>query len=527
MRASPALGLAVAVLGAALGAPQRARGAEGDPPPPNVLVIFATDVGPWSVGAYHRGLVGGPTPSLDRLAEEGLLFTDAYGHADAVAARAAFLTGQLPVRTGAVRGVPSAAPPALAPEDPTLVELLRGRGYTAGHFGPSLLGDRNDALPTARGFDAFFGPLYPPDAAAAAEDPEYPDDPAFRERFARRGVLRCAAAAEDDAREDPRFGRVGRQRCEDTGPVSRARLEGLEAETLAASLAFHERAAAERKPFFVWHNTTRMHAGGRLAPEWRGRSGFGAFADGMLELDHVVGQLLAKLEAIGVADSTIVVFTSDRGPSADDWPDAGATPFRGAGGTSWEGAVRVPLLVRWPGRVQAGTVSNELFAHEDWLPTLLAAAGAPGIGARLREGLAAGERTWRVHLDGYEQLGLLLGMGAGARREFFYFDEDGVLRAVRVGDWKLHLVEPGGEPLPRPPPLLVQLRLDPFEHSPASSRFGAWHEEKKWVLEPLAAFTSGFLDSFEAFPPRRALPGFDPRALRERMQALAARAAAQ
>jgi arylsulfatase len=527
MRGWPAPSLAAAVLAAALAVPPSTRAAEGDAARPNVLVIFAADVGPWSVGAYHRGLVAGPTPNLDRLAEEGVLFTDAYGQADAAAARAAFLTGQTPVRTGVVRGVPSGAPPALAPEDPTLAELLRAEGYATGHFGPSLLGDRNDALPTARGFDAFFGPLYPPDAAAAADDPEYPDDPAFRERFARRGVLRCAAVAEDDPREEPRFGRVGRQRCEDTGPASRARLEGLERETLAASLAFLERAAAERRPFFVWHNTTRMHAGGRLAPEWRGKSGFGAYADVMLELDHVVGELLAKLEALGVADSTLVAFTSDGGPSADDWPDAGATPFRGAGGASWEGAVRVPLLVRWPGRVQAGSVSNELFAHEDWLPTLLAAAGEPSVGARLREGLAVGERTWRVHVDGYDQLRLLLGVGAGARREFFYFDEDGALRAVRVGDWKLHLAEPGGEPLPRPPPLLVQLRLDPFEHSPASSRFGAWHEEKQWMLEPLAAFTSGFLASFEAFPPRRALPGFDPQALRARMQALAARAAAR
>jgi arylsulfatase len=503
----------VMLCAAALAAAAAALAEDERPERPSVLVIFAADIGPWNLGAYHRGLVGGATPNLDRLAEEGALFTDAYGHAEGAAARAAFLTGQLPVRSGVLRGPAPGAPAALAPEDPTLAELLREEGYAAGHFGPSLLGDRNEALPTARGFDAFFGPLHMPDAEGA------PDE--------LRGVLRCRAAEEDDLRDDPRFGRMGRQRCEDTGPFTRQRMETIEEEVLAASLAFMREATAAGKPFFVWHNTTRMHPWTRLAPRWQGKSGHGLFADGMLELDHVAGELLGQLEALGVADSTLVIFTSDRGPRSATWPDGGTTPFRGTEGTSWEAAVRVPLLLRWPGRVQAGAVSTELVAHEDWLPTLLAAAGRPDLPTRLREGHASGRRTWRVHVDGHDQLPLLLGFGPGGRREYLYFADDGALRAVRVGDWKLHLVQPGGEPLPLAPPLLVNLRIDPLERTPASALYGVWHEEKQWVLEPLASFTTAFLASFDGFPPRRPAPAFDVAALRAQLQALAARSAAR
>jgi arylsulfatase len=465
---------------------------------PNVLVIFAADVGPWDLGAYHRGLGSGVTPQLDRLAEEGALFSDAYGQAGSAAARAAFLSGQVPVRTGVTGDL--APGPALAPEDPTLAELLRAEGYTTAHFGPSLLGERNDALPTARGFDVFRGPLALPGEAGAAA----------------RGVLDCRAAEPDpSAAPDPRFGPLGPQRCSDTGPLAAERLPELERESLRAAFAFLEAAVAARRPFFVWHNTARMAAPTRPPPELRGRSGQGPFADGLLELDQVAGALLAKLDALDVADATLVVFTSDRGPRAARWPDAGTTPFRDGEGPGLEAAVRVPLVARWPGRIQPGSVVSDLFAHEDWLPTLLSAAGRPDLIGRLREGVALGGRSARVHLDGHDQLPLLLGAGPGARRAYFHFAADGALAAVRAGDWKLWLAAPGA-------PLLLNLRLDPLERAPAAPGFTAWQEEQKGMLEPIAACTAEFLATFDAFPPRRPLPGFDAAALRERLAALAA-----
>jgi len=364
---------------------------------PNILVIWGDDIGVWNLSCYHRGTMGSRTPNIDRIAAEGALFTDCYGQQSCTAGRAAFITGQHPFRTGLLKvGLPGAEL-GLRPEDPTIADLLKNHGYMTGQFGKNHLGDRNECLPTVHGFDEFFGNLYHLNAEEEPEDPQYPKAPEFKQRFGPRGALRCKATDRDDPTVDPRFGKVGRQVIEDTGPITRKRMETVDDEFLEASLDFMERAAKAGKPFFVWHNTTRMHCWTRLGPKYENSTGYGLYADGMKQLDDVVGALLGKLDQLGVADNTIVVFSTDNGAEKFTWPDGGETPFHGEKGSTWEGGFRVPCVVRWPGVVKPGTVINGIVSHEDWAVTLLAAAGEPDVKEKLKQGHVANGRTFKVH----------------------------------------------------------------------------------------------------------------------------------
>ena len=486
---------------------------------PNILVIYGDDIGVFNISAYNMGMMGSRTPNIDRIAQEGALFTDYYGQQSCTAGRAAFITGQHPFRTGLLKvGLPGAAL-GLQPQDPTIADLLKNHGYVTGQFGKNHLGDRNEFLPSVHGFDEFFGNLYHLNAEEEPEDPQYPKEPAFIQRFGPRGALKTKATDVDDPTVDPRFGKVGKQSIEDTGPVTRKRMETVDEEFLAGTLDFMERAVSEKKPFFIWHNSTRMHVWTRLQQKYQDKTGYGLYADGMNELDDHVGILLKKLDDLGIADNTIVIFTTDNGPEKFSWPDGGASPFRGEKGSTWEGGMRVPCLVRWPGVVKPGTVINEIMAHEDWAVTLLAAAGEPDIKEKLTQGHTANGKPFKVHLDGYDQRALLAGTGPSARNEIFYFDDSGNLNAVRVRDWKAHFALPGdwlsgGPPLPQCFPKITNLRMDPFEdhvlfgedNSPMAAR---WMADKFWAFVPMQAVVGKFLESFQEFPQRQKSASFN------------------
>jgi arylsulfatase A-like enzyme len=458
---------------------------------PNILVIWGDDVGVMNISAYHRGLMGGSTPNIDRIADEGALFTDAYAQQSCTAGRASFILGQHPFRTGLLTiGMPGAKQ-GIQDKDPTIAELLKPLGYTSGQFGKNHLGDRDEHLPTRHGFDEFFGNLYHLNAEEEPESEFYPEDPEFRKKFGPRGVLHSYADG----------------RIEDTGPLTRKRMETVDDEFLNASLDFIERAHAEGKPFFVWHNSTRMHVWTHLPAEYEGKSGYGIYADGMMQLDHDVGQLLAKLEELGIADNTIVIFSTDNGAEKFTWPDGGTTPFRGEKGTTWEGGFRVPQVIRWPGVVKPGTTINDIISHEDWMPTLLAAAGEPNVKQKLLNGYRAGSKTFKVHLDGYDQTDLLAGRGPGKRKEIFYFDAAGNLNALRYNDWKIHWTIMEGsinEAYRKTPswPLIINLRMDPYEVSPDSSMYvRQFYADQMWTFVPAQAVVQQFLDTFKDFPP--------------------------
>ena len=478
---------------------------------PNIVVIMADDIGIWNISAYHRGMMGGQTPNIDRIAREGALFTDYYGQQSCTAGRAAFIIGQHPFRTGLLKvGMPGAKQ-GLQHSDPTIAELLKPHGYATAQIGKNHLGDRNEYLPTLHGFDEFYGNLYHLNAEEEPEDPDYPkapDYPNFRKNFGPRGLLDCKATNEDDPTEDPRFGRVGKQTIKDTGPITRKRMETVEEELLARSLDFMDRTVKAGKPFFLWHNTTRMHAFTRLSPKWENKSGHGLYADGMMELDHVVGELLKKLDDLGIADNTIVLFTSDNGAEIMTWPDGGNTPFKGEKGTTWEGGMRVPGLVRWPGVIKPGTIFNEVMSQEDWLPTFLAAAGDPNVKENLKQGIKVGDKTFKNHLDGYNFLPFFKGEETKSpRREIFYFDDNASLNAIRVNDWKIHfkimegnLAEATLKPLNMPQ--VINLRQDPFERFPKESHmYFRWWADKLWTFVPAQVIVGQFLQTFREFPP--------------------------
>jgi arylsulfatase A-like enzyme len=481
---------------------------------PNVLAIIADDIGWFNVSAYHRGMMGGATPNIDRIAREGVLLTDAYGQASCTAGRAAFITGQIPMRTGLTAvGLPG-APQGLSFEDPTLADLLKPLGYMTAQIGKNHLGDRNEFLPTVHGFDEFYGNLYHLNAEEEPEQEDYPkDDPVFKQKFGPRGVLECKATEKDDPTVDQRFGRVGKQTIRDSGPLTRKRMETVENDLLQRSGDFMERARAANKPFFLWHNTTRMHVFTHLSDRWKGKTKYGLYIDGMAELDFVVGELLKKVDELGIADNTIVIFTSDNGAEKFSWPDGGTTPFRGEKGLGWEGGFRVPFVVRWPGRIPAGQVLNGTFSLEDVVPTVMAAAGVPDVKEKLLTGYMAGDKTFKVHLDGYNQLPYLSGQSKeSARREFFYYGEAN-LYAIRVDDWKIHfqvkdnwfagqLVTPT---VPRP----VNLRADPFEQHMDAPYYPIYAGEKLWTVVPAQAFVHQHLESFKAFPQRQNPAGFN------------------
>jgi arylsulfatase len=496
---------------------------------PNIVVIFGDDVGIWNISAYHRGMMGGRTPNIDRLAKEGAMFTDYYSQNSCTAGRAAFLTGQCPLRTGLLKvGLPGAKQ-GLQDKDPTIAELLKVRGYATAQIGKNHLGDRNEFLPTRHGFDEFFGNLYHLNSEEEAEDPDYPKSLEFHKNFGTRGVLDCKASDKDDPANDPRFGKVGKQTIKDSGPLTRKRMETVEEELLPHSLDFMERSVKAGKPFFLWHNSTRMHVWTHLSPKWENKSGFGLYADGMMELDHVVGELLKKLDDLGIADNTIVMFSSDNGAEIFSWPDGGMMPFKGEKGTTWEGGFRAPCVVRWPGTIKPGTIVNDVMSHEDWLPTLLAAAGDPNVKQKLLKGMTVGEKTFKTHLDGYDFTPFFKGEAdKGPRREFFFCDDNANLNALRYDDWKIHFawIEGNlftGKRTSANVPLVVNLRQDPFERTQFESEFyRRFQGDKLWTLVPAQAIAGQFIQSFKEYPSSQRVGNMNLDQVMEQLQSGAA-----
>ena len=487
---------------------------------PNILVIFGDDIGMWNVGVYTHGMMG-RTPNIDRIAKEGMLFTDHYAQPSCTAGRAAFITGQMPIRTGMTTiGIPGSTL-GLQKEDPTLAEVLKPLGYSAGQFGKNHLGDRNEFLPTVHGFDEFYGNLYHLNAEEEPEQLDYPGvkNPAFKEKFGPRGVLHCWATDRDDPAEDPKFGRMGKQRCENTGPLTRERMKTVDAEFLKAAEGFIDQSVKEDKPFFVWFNPTRMHIWTHVPQAYiqkavdEGRPEIDVDRAGMIQHDEQVGRLLKKLDDLGIADNTIVVYSTDNGYELLFWPDGGYSPFRGEKGTTWEGGVRVPAVVRWPGKIPAGSASNGIQSHEDLYVTLAAAAGAANIKEELLEGKKIGEMTYKVHLDGYNNLDHWMGKTEkSARNRYFYYDESD-LTGLRVGDWKMSFaVKEDGlwwDQLVYPRvPYLFNLRMDPMErfdpHSPEWGYMGRkLFAEKLWTLIPAQGLIAAHIKSLQEWPPRQ------------------------
>jgi arylsulfatase A-like enzyme len=520
MKRIPSLLLSVAVVGLLAVTAQAASDK------PNIVAIMADDIGIWNISAYHHGMMGGRTPNIDRIAREGALFTDYYSQQSCTAGRASFITGQHPFRVGLLKvGMPGAQQ-GLQAKDPTIAELLKTYGYVTAQIGKNHLGDRNEYLPTVHGFDEFYGNLYHLNAEEEPEDQDYPKNPDFRKMFGPRGLLDCKASEIEDPTVDPRFGKVGKQVCKDTGPITRKRMEIVEEELLARSLDFMEQSVKAGKPFFLWHNTTRMHVWTRLSPEWENKSGYGLYADGMMELDYVVGKLLDKLDELGIANNTIVIFTSDNGAEIMSWPDGGNTPFKGEKGTTWEGGFRVPGIARWPGVIKPGTTVNDVMSQEDWLPTFLAAAGDPDIKEELKKGMKVGDKTFKTHLDGYNFVPFFMGEEKkGPRREIFYFDDNANLNAVRVDDWKINftIMEGNittGQRLTLNMPEVINLRQDPFERFPEESEmYFRWMADKLWTFVPAQVYVGRFLETFKEFPPSQKSGSFSLDQILQQLQA--------
>jgi len=484
---------------------------------PNILVIFGDDIGQANISIFTKGLMGYRTPNIDRIAEEGLLFTDYYAEQSCTAGRSSFITGQCVFRTGLSKvGLP-AATVGLSKEDPTIAELLKPLGYATGQFGKNHLGDRNEYLPTVHGFDEFFGNLYHLNAEEEPELFNYPQDPKFRQMFGPRGVLRCKATDKNDPTEDPRFGKVGKQTIEDTGPLTRKRMETIDDETSAAAIDFMQRQVKANTPFFCWYNSTRMHFRTHVRPEHRSPKGATAlteYADGMIEHDGTVGSLLRAVDDLGIANNTIVIYTTDNGPHANSWPDAATTPFRSEKNTNWEGAFRVPCFIRWPGHIKPDSVSNEIVSGLDWLPTLLAAAGDPGVKQKLLEGWVVGGKKFKVHLDGYNILPFLTGQEPKSpRREFLYFSDDGELLNLRYENWKFVFAEqstPGTMAVWNEPfthfrmSKLFDLRADPYERADITSNtYWDWAFDHAFLVVPSQTYIMNFIETFKEFPPRQ------------------------
>ena len=464
---------------------------------PNILVIWGDDIGQFNISAYNLGMMGYRTPNIDRIGREGAVFTDWYGQQSCTAGRAAFITGQSPIRTGLTKvGLPG-APEGMRKEDPTIATLLKAQGYATGQFGKNHLGDRDDMLPTAHGFDEFFGNLYHLNAEEEPENPDYPKDPAFKAKFGPRGVIHS----------------FGDGRITDTGPLTRKRMETIDEEVNAKAMDFMERSAKEDKPFFLWWNSTKMHIFTHLAPDADGKTGLGIYADGMVEHDRQIGVLLAKLEALGQLDNTIIMYSTDNGAETFTWPDGGTTMFRGEKNTQWEGGYRVPCMIRWPGTIKPGSVINDVAAHEDMLPTLLAAAGNATAVDDLRKGQSIGKASYKVHLDGYNLIPSLKGEQPWPRQEFIYWTDDGSVAALRFGNWKATflLQEAEGLEVWQQPfvqlraPLLTNLRMDPFERAREENAMGyqRWYLDRMFMIAPAGAYVGRWLQSFRDFPPRQ------------------------
>jgi arylsulfatase len=495
---------------------------------PNILIIWGDDIGWYNISHNNRGAMGYRTPNIDRIAREGIEFTDYYAQQSCTAGRAAFITGQNPVRTGLTKvGIPG-ADLGLQPEDPTIADLLKNHGYVTGQFGKNHFGDRNAFLPTVHGFDEFYGNLYHLNAEDEPEHEDYPKDPAFRERFGPRGVLHCYATDVDDPTEDPRFGRVGKQTIEDTGPLTKKRMETIDDDVTERTIEFIKNAHAEGKPFFVWWNATHMHVWTRYKQETLGKSGQGFYNDVMVEHDEQVGMLLDLLNELGITEDTIVQYSTDNGPHYNTWPDSAITPWRSEKNSNWEGAYRVPCFVRWPGKFEAGKTLNGIVTHQEWLPTLLAAAGEPDVKEKLLEGHQANGKDFKVHIDGYNLLPYLTGETDECPREwFFYTNDDGKIVAIRYGDWKAVFSEQRAKTMQlwAEPfvdlrmPKIFNLRRDPFERADENSNsYWDWIIEHVFVIYPMQALAAEQLQSFLVFPPRQEPGAFNLDRVIEQME---------
>ena len=472
---------------------------------PNILILWGDDIGYWNISAYNLGQMGYRTPNIDRIAKEGALFTDWYGQQSCTAGRACFITGQSGFRTGMLKvGLPGAKE-GLQARDVTIAELLKDQGYMTAQFGKNHLGDADETLPTAHGFDEFFGSLYHLNAEQEFENEDYFKDPEMIKKYKTRGVLHCWANPD------------GTQKIENTGPLGKKRMETVDEEFLAATLDYLEKASKSDKPFFLWFNSTRMHIFTHLKEASKGKTGLGTYPDGMVEHDGHIGQILDKLKELGLDDNTIVMYSTDNGAESFSWPDGGATPFRGEKNENWEGGYRVPCAIRWPGVIKPGTVNNDLFSHEDMLPTLLAAAGVPDVKEQLLKGMKVGKKTAKVHLDGYNITDRLAGKGENPRKEFFYWNDDGSLVGLRYDNWKIVFQEQRSEGLAvwQDPftslrfPKLFNLRSDPFETADQIGMgYSQWRVDRAFLLVPAQEYIARYIGTFKEFPPSQKVGSF-------------------
>jgi len=517
---------------------------------PNILVIMGDDIGWFNIGAYHRGIMSGKTPNLDKLASEGMLFTDYYAEASCTAGRANFITGELPIRTGLTTVGQAGADVGMPDQAVTLATVLKALGYTTGQFGKNHLGDLNKYLPTLHGFDEFFGYLYHLDAMSDPYWFDYPQD--WIEKYGPRDLVHCWATDVDDPTEMPRWGKVGKQRIVDEGPLApfpdmsgregwqqgrsaKYDMETFDEVLVKASEDFMDKAKQAGKPFFIWHNTTRMHVFTYIPPKYQAlmnpKSNYGLEEAGMAQLDDSVGALLKHLQDIGEADNTIVIFTTDNGAEVFTWPDGGMTPFKATKGTSFEGGFRVPCIIRWPGKIKPGTVENDIFSGLDWLPTLADAAGNPDIRVQLLKGVKLGDRTYKNHLDGYDQIDLLLGKGPSARHEIFYFAGP-KLGALRVDDYKFQFLQQPygwpGEKVTTDMPGMVNLRQDPFERTPSirgeslndmgGGYMNAFYAREFWRFVLVQKEVAELAETAIEFPPMQAPASFNLDAVKREVE---------
>jgi arylsulfatase A-like enzyme len=510
-----ALVAAIGLLGAA---PLSAQ----TPAKPNIVIIWGDDIGQSNVSAYSRGLMGYQTPNIDRIASEGMMFTDLYAEQSCTAGRSSFITGQAGLRTGLTKvGLPGATL-GLRKEDPTIAELLKPLGYATGQFGKNHLGDRNEFLPTVHGFDEFYGNLYHLNAEEEPELPDYPKDPAFRAKFGPRGVLDCKASDKDDPTVDPRFGKVGKQVCNDTGPLTKKRMETIDDDIAQRAIDFIQRQNKAGKPAFVWVNFTHMHLRTHTKPESLGQAGpfQSPYHDTMIDHDKNVGQVLKVLDDLGIANNTFVMYSTDNGPHMNSWPDGAMTPFRSEKNTNWEGAYRVPGMVRWPGKIKPGQISNEIVSHLDWLPTLVAIGGDAEVKDKLLKGYKLGDMTYKVHPDGDNLVPYLMGQTPKSpRKTFLYFNDDQQLTALRYDNWKLVFLEqkvPGTLALWAEPfvnlrvPKIFNLRTDPYERADITSNtYYDWLMDHVFVIVPAQEYIGQYLASFKEYPQRQKAASFN------------------
>jgi arylsulfatase len=513
-------GLAVSV--GLLGGAEPATVHAADQNRPNIVIIWGDDIGQSNISAYSHGVMGYKTPNIDRVAKEGMMFTDYYAEQSCTAGRASFLTGQSGLRTGLTKvGLPGAAL-GLQKEDPTIAELLKPLGYATGQFGKNHLGDRNEFLPTVHGFDEFYGALYHLNASEEPELPDFPKDPAFLAKYGPRGVIDCKASDKDDATVDPRFGKVGKQTIKDTGPLTKKRMETIDDDIADRSADFIKRQNAAGKPIFLWVNFTHMHFRTHVKPESVGQSGpqMSEYADAMIDHDKNVGTVLKALDDAGIADNTFVMYSTDNGPHMNSWPDAAMTPFRNEKNSNWEGAYRVPAMVRWPGHIKPDTVSNDIVSHLDWMPTLLAMAGDTEIKEKLAKGYNVGNMTYKVHLDGYNLIPYLTGQVAKSpRQEFFYINDDQQVTSLRYNNWKIVFMEQrmvGTMGIWAEPfvtlrfPKLFNLRTDPYERADITSNtYYDWVLNHLYVITPAQEYVGKFLMTFKDYPQRQKAASFN------------------